>query len=74
MTLAPWAITKPARSDVSVTGTYGWNAPENNADVNATTPAVTMTKIRVHQPGCMPSERVSDIASYPDRWKFPDCP
>ena len=43
MTLAPWAITKPARSDVSVTGTYGWNAPENNA-------------------------------SYPDRWKFPDCP
>ena len=52
MTLAPDSITRPARSEVTVTGTYEFNVPLYATAVPRTIAKMTAMSIAVHHAGC----------------------
>src|SRR4051812_33691815 len=49
-TLAPASMTSPARSEVTVTGTYDRNVPAKAVPVTKKKTAIAVTKMTVHQP------------------------
>jgi hypothetical protein len=52
MTLAPESITRPDRSDVTVTGTYEFKLPLYATAVARTIATMTAMSIAVHHAGC----------------------
>src|SRR5882757_7643596 len=75
LTLPPGSITRPARSEVNVTGTSDANHPANKAVVSTMIPTITLLRIRVHHPGwirgsparldAMPLARQVEVAGLP---------
>src|SRR5215218_6360846 len=66
MTSALVSITSPARSDVSVTGTYDLNVPLNAAAVTNKKATIAVSKISVHHAlamRCVPALRFMPLAS-----------
>ena len=70
LTFALVSMTRPARSEVKVTGTVDFSVPVNSAYVSHTATASTATRMSVHHPGCRPSSSIPQ----PARLKLPDCP
>src|ERR1700692_2550091 len=51
-TFAPASMTRPARSEVKVTGIVGVNSPANSAMLKKIRPAIVTNRIAVHHNGC----------------------
>jgi hypothetical protein len=54
-------MTRPARSDVNVTGTKERNVPANAVNVVTSTAATIAKKIAVHHAGCNRESSLSSI-------------
>src|SRR5690242_13118658 len=57
LTLAPFSITKPARSETSVSGTVLRSVPLNSSTVRVETAAITSRSTGAHQMGSILSLR-----------------
>ena len=74
-TFAPFSMTRPARSETSVSGTVFRSVPENSRAVSVVSATITRSSTGAHQIGSILPRRDALLPSrHPDRWKLPDCP
>ena len=76
-TFAPFSMTRPARSETSVSGTNFRSVPVNSTAVSVVSAATTMNSTGAHQIGSIlaaPRRVRARHRRHPDRWKLPDCP